>query len=76
MKEIAIQIIAHRREDGSVYMTSPDLRGFHYICPEGKNPEHEVQVVLAEFLPLHLKAKSPATGFSGIAGRIEINYRD
>jgi len=55
MKDIRIN--ARQREDGSVYMTSPDLPGLHYICPEGKDPIEALAPILAEFLPRYFEAK-------------------
>jgi hypothetical protein len=55
MKDIRIN--ARQREDGSVYMTSPDLPGLHYICPEGKDPIEALAPILGEFLPRFFEAK-------------------
>ena len=48
---------ARRREDGSVYLTSPDLPGLHYVCPPGKDPIAELAPILGEFLPRFYEAK-------------------
>jgi hypothetical protein len=48
---------ARRRDDGSVYLSSPDLPGLHYICPEGEDPAAALAPILAEFLPRYYEAK-------------------
>ena len=51
------RITARRREDGSVYLSSPDLPGLHFICPPNKDPVAELSPILAEFLPRYFEAK-------------------
>ena len=55
MKDFRIN--ARRREDGSVYLTSPDLPGLHVICPEGQDPADALPPILGEFLPRYYEAK-------------------
>ena len=51
------RINARRREDGSIYLSSPDLPGLHVICPPDKDPAAELAPILAEFLPRYFEAK-------------------
>ena len=51
------RINARQREDGTIYLSSPDLPGLHYICPVGKDPAQELAPILAEFLPRYFEAK-------------------
>jgi hypothetical protein len=53
----SFRINARRREDGSVYLTSPDLPGLHVICPKDQDPAEALAPVLAEFLPRYYEAK-------------------
>ena len=55
MKDFRIN--ARRREDGSIYLTSPDLPGLHVISPKGEDPAVNLGPILAEFLPRYYEAK-------------------
>jgi hypothetical protein len=63
------RISAREREDGSFYMTSPDLPGLHLVCPRGEDPATVIGPVLHEFLPVFYSAQ--ARNQTPIISRVE-----
>jgi hypothetical protein len=54
MSDLSIQLVGRERADGTIYVTSPQLRGFHLVVARGEDPA-EVAVPLAlQFLATKL----------------------
>ena len=58
---ITIRLEGQPTEDGRMYITSPDLRGFHFIVEHGEDPVGAMSPTLMEFMGQYLNAK--ITGF-------------
>lgn len=53
---ITITFIGTAMDDGRTYVTSPDLRGFHYLLERDEDPE-VMMPTITEFLGLYTKAE-------------------
>ena len=54
--EIMIHLEGERAENGRIYITSPDLRGFYFVLEEGEDPIEAMMPTLKIFIPVYLKA--------------------
>ena len=52
---ITIRLEGEETEDGRMYVTSPDLRGFHYIVEPDEDPVEAIEPTLKEFIHLYLQ---------------------
>ena len=54
--QITISLSGQPMESGRIYVTSPDLRGFHFILEPDDDPIPTMIPALETFIPLYLKA--------------------
>ena len=55
--EITIRLNGQVVEDGRIYVTSPDLKGFHFLLEKGDDPVATMKPTLEIYLKLMLKAE-------------------
>jgi hypothetical protein len=55
--EITIHLKGEILEDGRIYVTSPDLKGFHFLLEKDEDPFSTMRPTLEIFLKLMLKAE-------------------
>ena len=55
--EITIHLNGQILEDGRIYVTSPDLKGFHFLLEKGDDPFSTMRPTLETFLKHMLKAE-------------------
>ena len=61
---ITIRLEGQPTDDGRIYVTSPDLRGFHFVLDSDEEPmkamEPTLRVFMAEYLKAEIRALQPA----------------
>ena len=60
-RTITIRLEGEPTDDGRMYITSPDLRGFHFIVEHGEDPVEAMSPTLMAFMEQYLNAT--ITGF-------------
>ena len=54
---ISIRLHAQSTEDGRIYVTSPDLRGFHFVLEPDESPLEAMEPTLRVFLERYMDTK-------------------
>jgi len=54
---LRVELHGRKFEDGRVFVSSPDLKGFYFVVPVGEDPITAMKSTLMEFMSLYLKAE-------------------
>lgn len=62
IKKLTVMLTFEGQDDGRIYVTSPDLKGFHFLLEEGEDPLNEMKNALKTHLEHVLGKKIMSLG--------------